>query len=178
MLPFFASGCMTQKLWTDMPLDEWNQPATSPNLQIFDDQHQHDLLVVYDEYSDRRCSTRRRAYFLQQNDANLKQHARPHFVSSSHSNGLAVVPVLYTAPAVSPNQLYAVTATNSTCFSVFSGRHELCSHELPVYNDGVGPAERVAFTPVTVTMDATIIGGVCGYICLYALAESNFQWRP
>ena len=167
LLPFFARGCMTQKLWTESGLDDWNEPAPAPNLHLFNDQRRHDLLVVYDEHSERQSATRARAYFLYQNQDLLAQHKRPHFVKPNLAKGMPAVP-LFSFPSAG---LYAgtcaVTETNSQNFTVLLNGHNLGTYELPVYNDGVGQAERVALTPVATTVDLTIIGGFLGCYWLY-----------
>lgn len=179
VLPLLGSGCVTQHLWTESHLDEWNQAAGNPHLRLFDDQPRHDLLVVYDEYSGRHETTRTRAYLLQQNEPQLKQHLCPRFVSVNRSQGLEAVPIFGTQPVIPPGRTYAVSGTNSQSFTVFSkGGKAGTDYELPVYNDGVGRAERIALTPVTATMDATIIGGAVGVLCIYMFADSEFEWRP
>jgi hypothetical protein len=179
LLPLLGSGCVTHHLWTESHLDEWNQAAGDPHLRLFEDQSRHDLLVVYDEYSDRHETTRTRAYLLQQNEPQLGRHSRPRFVSVNCSQGLPAVPIFGTQPVIPPGRTYAVSATNSPSFTVFSGGGKAgTDHELPVYNDGVGRAERIALTPVTATMDATIIGGAVGVAWLYLLADSGFEWQP
>src|SRR5690242_21516282 len=83
LLPLLASGCVTHKLWTESKMDEWNEPAASPDLRLFHDAGRDDFLVVYDEFSDRRSTTTTRAYFLQQNQKKLASQNRPHFVSTN-----------------------------------------------------------------------------------------------
>ena len=173
LLPLFTGGCMTQKLWTESALDEWNEPAPNPNLHLFAANRKGDLLVVYDEYSERHCTTNARAYFLKQNQDIHWQHARPHFVRPDISKSLPAVPVLWTQPFSPLPGAYAVTSMTSHEFTLFSSGKETGSYELPVYNDRVGQAERVALTPVAVTMDATIIGGVLGIGYLYAIGGQN-----
>lgn len=173
LLPLLGNGCATRHLWTDSALDEWNEPAPNPNLRLFDDERRHAILVMYDEYSERRSTTRTRAFFLEPNQASLAQHTRPRFGKVDVARNLPSVPVLSSMPLVPPESLYAVAITNSAAFTVFSDECELGSYELPVYNDGVGQVERVALTPVAVTMDATVIGGVLGITYLYATADED-----
>ena len=45
-------------------------------------------------------------------------------------------------------------------------------YELPVYRDASGRVKQVLLTPVAVTADATIVGGVAAYICLPGLWTS------
>lgn len=168
LLPLLASGCMTHKLWTESALDEWNRPADNPSLRLLRDERRDDLLAVYDEYSERHEATQTRAFFLNQNQKLLAQQDRPHFVSVKSVCGLAPVPMFSFAPTNSPEKFYAVTATNCASFDIFSGGRKISSNQLPTYNDGTGQWERIAWTPVAVTMDLTIIGGVAGCWWLYA----------
>ncbi len=168
LLPLLASGCMTHKLWTESPLDEWNEPATSPNLRLFRAERPDDFLVVYDEFSEHRDATQPRAFFLKQNQKPLAQHDRPHFVKMNLADNLSPVPIFFFAPTNSPEMFFAVTATNGANFDIFSGGYKLNSYQLPTYNDGFGQWKRVALTPVAVVADLTIIGGVAGCWWLYA----------
>lgn len=172
LLPALASGCVTHKLWSEKTLDEWNEPAPNPNLRLFQDEKRSDVLVVYDEYSSRHYTTNTRAFFLYQNQKPLGQHTRPYFVSTNLARHLPPVPVLFSMPTNPSAPFYAVT-TNGGDFSLFSNRSEFGPYPLPLYNDGIGRNERIAWTPLTVTTDLTIIGGVLALICWEGLAESG-----
>jgi hypothetical protein len=173
LLPLLTSGCVTHKLWSESKMDEWNEPAGDPNLRLFRAAKQGDFLVVYDEYSDRHCTTQPRAFFLLQNQKLLAQNHRPHFVSTNAACKLSPVPVFCPAPTQVSNSLYAVTASNGGHFTIISGNHELGSYALPAYDDGVGRMERIAWTPLTVTADLTIVGGVAVIVVWACLAGSN-----
>ena len=162
LLPLLTGGCMTHKLWTASPLDEWNEPASSPNLRLFRAERPDDFLVAYDEFSERREATRPRAFFLNQNQKLLAQHDRPHFVKVNSADNLAPMPVFSFAPTNSTEPFYAITATNGARFDIFSGGHASSSNVLPTYNDGSGQWKRIALTPVAVVADLTIIGGAVG----------------
>ena len=176
LLPMLASGCVTHKLWSEKTMDEWNSPATNPNLRLFHDSRQDDFLVVYDEYSSRRYTTNTRAFFLYQNQKPLDEHTRPHFVSTNLAGGLPPVPVFALVTNSVPESYYVVT-TNGENFTLFSDRRKSVSYPLPFYNDGVGRLERTAWTPLTVTADLTIVGGFLALICWEGLAESNTSFR-
>jgi len=171
-LPMLASGCVTHKLWSEKSMDEWNEPAANPNVRLFRDARCDDFLVVYDEYANRLCTTNVRAFFLYQNLKPLEEHLRPHFVSTNLTRDLPPVPVFSMAMTNPPDWFYAVT-TNGAHFTLFSGGRKSGSYPLPFYNDGVGRMERIAWTPLTVTADLTIVGGVLVIICWDILAESN-----
>lgn len=178
LLPLFASGCITHKLWTESALDEWNEPAPSPNLRLFEAPQRRDFLVMYDEYSERHTRTRTRAFFLNQNQGLLFQHLHPHYVKLDNAFGLQPLPTFCEVPVSPPAGLCVVTTQVVPVFTIYSDGREIGSYELPVYADGVGRAERIALTPVAVTIDASIVGGATGCLCLYALGQSDFQWRP
>ena len=175
LLPLLVSGCVTHKLWSESTLDEWNGPAGIPHLRLFRDEKPDDLLVVYEEYSDRHCTTNTRAFFLRQNLKPLARHVRPHFVSPDISRQLAPLPVFPVAPADPPGGLYAVMATNNAGFTIYSGQRGLGAHPLPNYNDGVGRVERIAWTPLTVTADLTIVGGMVALIVWDGMAKNPFD---
>jgi hypothetical protein len=161
LLPLLTGGCATNALWTRARLDAWNEPADNPRLQLFDASRQKDLLVVYDEYSERHDSTRTRAYFLNQNEKRVEQGRKPHFVSAQLSRELPPVPALQTLPLANTNfspTVYAVISTNKQSFTIYSSEQRT-NHDMPVYNDGWGRTDRIALTPVAVVADLTIVGG-------------------
>jgi hypothetical protein len=176
LLLTFGSGCETKALWNNGNLEAIKEPAGNINLRLFDAKRQNDLLVVYDEYSERNGAIHTRAYLLNQNEERIKQNERPHFVSVKLTNSLPSVPVFH-APSESgtnfPRTLYAVVATNRQSFTLYSGNREISSYDLPFYNDGKGRVEKIALTPIAVTADLTIIGGYIGILYLYELGESG-----
>jgi len=176
LLPLLAGGCVTHKLWSEKTMDEWNGPASDPNLRLFHDARQDDFLVVYDEYSGRHSTTNTRAFFLHQNLKPLDGHSRPHFVSTNLTGRLPPVPVFASVTTNSP-ELYYVVTTNGGNFTLFSDRRESGSYPLPFYNDGVGRMERTTWTPLTVTADLTIVGGFLALICWEGLAQSNSSFN-
>jgi hypothetical protein len=172
-LPLFGSGCATRALWTKTSLDAWNEPADEAQLRVYDSPKRRDLLVVYEEYSERHDSLRTRAYWLQANAQRIEQRQRPDFVSVHAARGLAPVPVFTNAPVETPSTGYALLSTNHYFLLIRVGDQRDGSHLLPVYNDGVGQSARIALTPVTVVADATIVGGIIGYWMLVGMAQSG-----
>ena len=173
LLPFLANGCVTHRLWTESDLDEWNEPAVNPNLHLFRAENEDDFLVVYDEYSDRYYTTHTRAFFLEANQKPLTQHQPPIFVNTNAASGRLPVRVYCLMPTNAPDWFYGVAATNSGQFTIYSGTRKLGAYSLPYYDDGVGRMERILWTPLTVTADITIIGGVVAIICWDALAQTD-----
>jgi hypothetical protein len=137
-------------------------------LRLFDSKRQNDLLVVYDEYSERNDGIHTRAYWLNENEMLVNQRQAPHFTNTHLMSKLPFVPIFY-EPISSETNLtqpfYAVVATNEQSFTLYSSNREINSYDLPVYNDGRGRVEKIALTPVAVIADLTIIGGYIG--CLY-----------
>ena len=103
LVQLLTSGCVTHKLWTESQLDEWNEPAGDPNLRVFRDELQKDLLVSYEEFSDRRETNRVRAFFLYKNQKQLQSQGRPHFVNPDSSRNLTPVPVFFSSPTNPPS---------------------------------------------------------------------------
>jgi hypothetical protein len=168
LLPLLTGGCVTHKLWTESQLDEWNEPAGDPNLRVFRDERQNDLLVTYEEFSDRGEANRARAFFLYKNQKRLQSQGRPHFVNLGASRGLTPVPLFFSTPTNPPGLYCAVTETNRASFTIFSGGRQLGPYALPMYDDGWGQVERIAWTPFAVTADLTIIGGYLGCVWIEA----------
>ena len=175
LLPLLTSGCVTNALWNKTQLDAWNEPANDANVHLFEAFQQKDFLVVYDEYSERHDSIHTRAYFL--NQKGVAQGQKPHFVSARLSHKLPPVPIFQTLPESDTNfsqTIYAVISTNRQSFTIYSGK-EKTDYSLAVYNDGRGQIARIALTPVAVTADLTIVGGILGCWFIYALAESGYS---
>lgn len=86
---------------------------------------------------------------------------------------LSPVPVFYSATGETNWTLgnYTVVATNQQSFMLHASDGATSRHDLPTYNDGRGRMEKIALTPVTVTLDLTIVGGY-----LFLLAWSEGCW--
>jgi hypothetical protein len=164
LLPLLISGCVTHQLWTGSQLDEWNEPTGNPNLRVFRDARQNDLLVTYEEFSDRRETNHARAFFLYKNQNRLQSQDRPHFVNLGSSRGLTPVPLFFSTPTNPPVLYCTVSETNRASFTIFLAGRPMGPYALPMYDDGWGRVERIAWTPFAVTADLTIIGGYLGCI--------------
>jgi hypothetical protein len=170
LLIALANGCATRALWQNGALEAWRQPAGNPNLHLFETKPPGNLLVVYDEYSERHDANRTRAYWLKENQKLIADRHMPHFVSANSAGGLNSIPVF--SPATNqfsfPPVPYAIVSTNGQSFTVHSGNGAITSYDLPCYNDGKGKVEKFVLTPAAVTADATIVGGFLGMIYLEA----------
>jgi len=175
LLLALSSGCATKALWNNENLEAVKEPANPVNLRLFDATRQNDVLVVYDEYSERSDGVRTRAYWLNENQAQVDQHHTPHFASPSLMHRLSPMPVFYSTSGITNWTFtqYAVVETNQQSFTLYSNNGQTSRHDLPTYNDGKGRVEKIALTPVAATADLTIIGGYLGFWYLYGLAESG-----
>ena len=177
LLTLLTGGCTTNALWNKTDLDAWNEPAQNADARLFDAEHKRDLLVVYNEYSERHDSVRPRAYFLNQNQDRVAQGRKPHFVSTRCSRNLPLVQTFQTATENDTNfppTIYAIISANQQSFTIYSSG-ETNNYSLAVYNDGRAQKVRIALTPVAVTADLAIIGGFWGCWFLYGLAESGYS---
>jgi len=159
-----GSGC-TMALWQNDIVDSWNEPATQSHVRLFQSKPPEKILVVYTEHSGRKNVMRQQAYWLDENQKHPEQHRAPHFVSTNSSAGLAAIPVFLSPPdSTNLPPRYAVVAPDGQSFTLYSGETKTASYHLPAYDDSTGEVEKVLLTPVAVTCDLTIIGGVIGYI--------------
>ena len=143
---------------------DWSdEPAVNPNLRLFQARSGKDLLVVYDERSERTGSIRSRAYFLHKNQQRIELGDRPHFVKLRSTNNLPAVLVFQTPPDAGANfskPPYAVVSTNTESFTVYSGGSVTNSYDLPIYGDPFGKAERIILSPVAIAVDVTLVAAV------------------
>jgi len=173
LLPLVTSGC-TGLLWRNT---DWvDKPAANPDLRLFQVERQKDLLVVYDEYSERTKSIHARAYLLYKNQSRVEQNQRPHFENLRMALGLPVVPVFQEPMPANTNTLpkfCAIASTNTESFMVYSNNQMVSSHDLPMYSDPVGMAERTALSPVAVTVDTVLVAGIIYFV---VIAPDNRCW--
>jgi len=169
-----ATGCTTASLWKDNDLDAWNEPAYEPHVHLFSAPSTNDLLVVYNEYHERNEKSLTRAYWLNENQKRIEKRHTPHFVSTNLASSLSPVPVLLS----STNEINlptpcALLETNGQSFTFYSATGEKTRHDLPIYKDGKGKTEKILLTPLAVTADITIVGGVIAFIVGYAYVENG-----
>jgi hypothetical protein len=178
LLWLLESGCTcTHALWANGHLVACKEPAQYPNLNLFESRQRGDFLVVYDEYSERTDSVHRRAYWLNRNQSRVENEKSPVFARPGEASrqNLAPVPVFYSKPGtVFVPEIYAVCDTNEQSFALFSAHGKIGSFNFPVYNDRWGNVEKVALTPVAVTADVTVAGGMAAIYIAYGLGESGY----
>jgi hypothetical protein len=168
LLGLAGGGCMTKALWENGDLEAYKEPTDKINLRVFEGP-QTNLLVLYDECSERSEAVHTRAYWLNENQPLVVQHLRPHFTAASSKDHLPSVPVFYgplPGGTTLPVGLSAVVAVNRHSFILCKNNRAIGSYDLPVYNDGKGRIEKIALTPLAVTADATIVGSCIAYLYL------------
>lgn len=180
LLLALTGGCATKALWHNGRLDACNEPASKVNLRLFEAKTQTNLLVVYNEFSERNEGVHTRAYWLKENQTRVGRHLAPHFTRASASRKLAAVPVYYDPIPEGknlPRSLCAVVATNQQSFTLYLEDRAIGTHGLPVYNDGKGQVERIALTPIAVAANIVLVGSVVGLVWLVAYANSPEGYR-
>jgi hypothetical protein len=178
LILFLESGC-TYAIWTNGDLDAYKEPAPTPNVRLYESQKKNDILVVYNEYSERNDSTHTRAYWLNKNENRVRDNHIPAFARKNSVDHLPLVPVFYSLPEIpeSNRNLYAVCNTNFDTLVLYSGNREINSFNLPVYKDRQGTVEKIALTPVAVTTDATVVSAEAALFIAYAWAQSGYSFR-
>jgi hypothetical protein len=148
-------------------------------------------LVEYDENVGHKGATRRRAYWLEQNQAKEGKEDRPHFVSLKQAEDLQPIPVATSVEKAesSPGVGLFATTTNIFGFQLYgtSENHSneafaketiLGDHELPAYYDSAGRRRKIMLTPPAVLADASIVAGIAAIIAAYGYAQSGGSWSP
>lgn len=183
------TGCVTAKVWQPNNFAGFHEPAEPANLQLFYSSQLHDVLVEYDERVGHKGVTRRRAYWVEQNQTKEGKERSPHFVSLKEGEGLSPIPVLESIEKAdsSPNIGLVALSTNSFGFQLYGINENqnsgnlvkatmLGDHELPAYYDDSGRRRKIMLTPPAVVADLSIIGGCAAIIAAYAYAQSGGCW--
>ena len=173
------SGC-TYALWTNGNLDAYREPMPDPSLHLYESRQSNDVLVVYQEISERNDAIRTREYWLNKNEKRIDNLHQPIFVSKKSARQLSPIPVYDSMPkdVGSKQGFYAVCETNQPAFTLYSGQQEIGDYKLPVYNDRWGYVEKTALTPITTSVDLTIVGGWIGILYLYSRAGEPVPLLP
>jgi len=178
LLLLLQSGC-TYALWTNDNLVAYKEPAQNPDLHLFESTRQKDFLVVYDEHSERTDAIHKRAYWLNRNQTRVERQKAPIFARRNQARHLNAVPVFYSMPNVGlVKGVYAICDTNQETFTLYSGNREIGPYDFPVYHDHWGNVEKAALTPVAVTADVTVAGGIVAIYYAYIKAGSDVPLVP
>ena len=177
-----CSGCATRYLWIDSDVAGYRDPMPASRLALFDAQDRQDVLAIYDECASPHGERKRRAYFVLENRKRTEAERKPRFVSLSLSNGLAAIPISSSAVQPSPaRDLHAIQTENLYRFTLISQNGEsLGEFVLPTYRSRFGTVKCVALTPITLAVDATVIGTILAAAVgwAYAVAYSPAAGLP
>ena len=168
---------MTNSLWTGELVETFHEPAFPNRLALFEAFGKHEVIVQYDGLSPWTDSVERRTYFLRENAGRIAERKKPRFAASNATNKAVAIPIFHgsdlAAHRESINGTCASTSSEGNSFTIFQmNRPPDGPYYLPAYR-GSGTLKLVALTPITVTLDASIVGGVVAYWILYGLASSG-----
>jgi len=184
-----VSGCqstrdvsVTYRLWHRQDGQQFNEPEVDSQIVLYQNVRRGDVLVTYNEGSDRDSTTRRRAFYLNENIHHLQDGTKPHFVRTNQAAGLPLVPsALVGTPTSSLGPGLAVLlATNGPALSFTLVVNGMSAEELrlPAYRTGKGTVSNVMLTPFSVTADATMAALFVAVIAAVAYAESGVRICP
>jgi hypothetical protein len=168
---------LTCKLWTDADFREFNEPASRPNLALYEATNHTEVLVQYDAFSEAQSTISRKAYFLRPDQAGSVTRQKPQFVKPSAAEGLKPIPIFPCAPdttnALARPIPHAVAAPDSRNFTLYQHDGHGRSLSLPIYAEHSGTAARVALTPLVVGGDAVVVAAVVAVVVVIALCQGN-----
>jgi hypothetical protein len=184
----FLTGCeglanhtLTGHLWQEQTGPVHFAPSTPPNLELYKDNQHGDILVEYDELSDKTGHVKRRAYLLDANEERILAAKKPRFVDVHTADHLAIIPVeTHSAPGADSTNgilIRAELSPDGQQFTLISVGQSIGPHRLPIYTGSADHFDRFMFTPMTVTGDAVIYGtmaaAIAGVAYLYGVAYSG-----
>ena len=159
---------LTYRLWDTEDLRKWSEPAPNPNLALFEVTNHTDVLVQYDALSEKRSAVKRRAYYLQQNEARVAAGKKPKLVSVEVADGLNSIAVVSAQDAVTnlPPGLtaYSVVIKEGRGFTLLRPPDPEATFDLPVYAETSGTPTRVVLTPFAVAGDTVMVGMVAAVV--------------
>ncbi len=178
----FLTGCATSALWSGDHFVHYRVPAVPVNLRLFQSGDTQDVLVQYDEWRDSKGPTRSRAFWLDQNEARVKEQSRPRFVGIAKAQGLSSIPIIEPAAFAGPPHAvgyYAIAANYDNTFKLERPGHPLQAYELPAYVEGSGRVKQVLLTPFAVAADVSIFGAFLVILCCDRDCESDHfpDWK-
>jgi len=169
---------MTHALWTGELVETFHEPSFPNHLALFEASEKQDVIVQYDELSPWRDSERRRTYFLRENLNRLQTRKAPRFAEANATNHSTPIPVLIDPDSTADHQpspgSYATTTIDGNAFTIYrTNAPPDGPYRLPAYRTATGDLKIVLLTPVTVTLDASLVGGFVAYWIIYGLASAG-----
>jgi hypothetical protein len=167
LVALLGAGCetareysLTYKLW-DKGAGPSCRPALEPELAVFVSHTAPDVLVTYNALDERADTISRRAYFLHTNETRIALRQKPLYVQPSLATNMRAVPIVRTTNAALNAGMavrYPVSTANGSSFELYRDGRSEGTHDLPVFNAGVGTAARVALTPPVIVGDTLMAG--------------------
>jgi len=181
-LLLFGTGCetvekysLTYRLWDNEDLRKWSEPAPNPNLSLFQATNGADVLVQYDAFSEKHSTVKRRAYYLQPNDARIAAGKKPELVSLAVADGMKPIPLLPTQSDITnlppERPAYAVVTKEERGFTLYQPMASAVSFDLPIYAETSGTATRLVLTPFAVVGDTVMVGVVATVVGFFVWLE-------
>ena len=165
ILPLFlllTGGC-TSDLWRDDRFVYYYQPAVPSHLQLYYSAQRKDILVKYDEFTDRSSKIRSRCFWLEPNASRIGRDQPPHFEPAQTSRNLVAVPVIASESdpiPPCPAGLHAVGRSDDYMFALYDENRRMDNYALPRYKGSTQRLKQVLLTPFAVAVDLTIIDAV------------------
>jgi hypothetical protein len=183
-LLLLGTGCqtvekysLTYRVWDNGDWRKFSEPAPNPNLALFEATNRADVLVQYDALSEKRSTVKRRAYYLQQNEARIAAGKKPTWVRPSVADGMKPIAVLPTQGAITnlPPELpaYAVVTKEGRGFTLYRPMVFETTFALPVYAETSGTPTRIMLTPFAVAGDTVMVGAVAAYVGFIVWLQSG-----
>jgi hypothetical protein len=168
-----SCGCVTRRLWENA---EYNEPSSTPNVQLYYSDAKHDVLVTYDELRPISDTINRRGYFLLENSHQSHRARKPVFVDVHQSNQLKKIPIVAKGMPHATNEVVGIVAeANARTFDVILNGQLTGPYDLPVYSSNARTAMQIALTPAAVVADTIIAGTVVGLIIWAAHGFDNIH---
>ena len=170
-LLLFVTGCetvekysLTCRVWDNGEWRKFSEPAPNLNLALFEATNGVEVLVQYDALSEKRSTIKRRAYYLQQNEARIAAGKKPKWVKPSVADGMKPIPVLPTQGDITNQSpklpTYAVVTKEGRGFTLYRLMESEATFDLPFYAETTGTATRLVLTPFAVAGDTVLVCGV------------------
>jgi hypothetical protein len=170
---------LTYRVWSTAEFENWAGPAREPHLALFSQLSENDVLVQYDETTEKKESVRRRAYFLFRNARRIEQRKKPRFVNPETAITMAGIPLEPGNPGMTNLSstrlpLAAVYDNHAREFWLFRHGKLEGPSDLPAYKDSNGNFIRVILTPFAAAGDTVVVGLVAG-IAIATSAAVNYR---
>ena len=112
----------------------------------------------YNEFNEHNSKIRRRSYWLMLNAERISAGHKPHFLDQRDRASLIAIVVSESPGGVPVEGMGAVARQDDDVFTLYSDSQKLDPYSLPIYQDPNRRAKQIALTPVSLTIDATLIG--------------------